>query len=95
MLEKVKNALRVKSAAFDDEVSDLIAAALEDLKQIGILSPQTDPLVIRAVIIYTKLHFGFMDAGARKQYEELYDKLKCQLSLSKVHTTATRRRRQA
>ena len=32
MLDKVKNALRVKTAAFDDEIQDLIDACKADLR---------------------------------------------------------------
>jgi len=37
MLEKVKLALRLRGAAFDDEVTGLIAAAKADLRLVGIV----------------------------------------------------------
>ena len=44
MLEKVKLALRLKTAAFDAEIQDLIDAALADLKLAGIIKEdQEDP----------------------------------------------------
>ena len=39
MFEKVKLALRLKSAAFDDEITGLIAAAIEDLRLVGVSVP--------------------------------------------------------
>ena len=40
MLEKVKAALRIKSSVFDEEVGGVIAAALADLKRVGIAVPE-------------------------------------------------------
>lgn len=39
MLDKVKNALRVKTAAFDDEIQDLIDACKADLRLVGVNVP--------------------------------------------------------
>ena len=35
-LEKAKNALRVKSAAFDEEIQGLISACVRDLQNVGV-----------------------------------------------------------
>jgi hypothetical protein len=89
MLDKVKMALRVTSAAFDDEINGLIDAAKADLRLAGIISPDitagsgadaSDPLVLRAIILYAKAGFGYDDNAAR--YREAYDYLKCALSLA-------------
>ena len=40
MLDKVKNALRVKTAAFDDEIQDLIDACKADLRLVGVNVPE-------------------------------------------------------
>lgn len=62
MLEKVKLALRLKTAAFDAEIQDLIDAALADLKLAGIIKEdQEDPLIIRAVVTYCRANFGSPD----------------------------------
>ena len=79
MLNKVKLALRVTTEAFDSEITDLIAAACADLVIVGVeaVETTTDPLLIRAIITYCRLHFGQPD-----DYERLkrsYDEQKAQL----------------
>ena len=65
MLDKVKNALRVKTAAFDDEIQDLIDACKADLRLVGVNVPEDtpaegkeaaagDPLITRAIVLYRK-----------------------------------------
>ena len=89
MLDKVKLALRLSGTALDGEVSDLINAAIADLRLVGINIPAEagsssetlgDPLLDRAVVLYAKAEFGFNDNVAR--YREAYDYLKCALSLT-------------
>ena len=92
MLSKVKLALRRTSDAFDDEIKDLIAAAVQDLRNVGItLLPDTidytatsfgDPLIDRAVILYCKAEFGYLDVNEAKRFRDAYDYLKCALSLA-------------
>ena len=85
MLEKVKIALRVTTTAFDSEISDLIAAALADLKIAGVTTlAETDPLIIRAVTTYCRVSFGQPD-----DYERLkasYDEQKSQLMMATGYT---------
>lgn len=69
MLEKVKVALRkVKVDAFDEEIKDIIAAARTDLVLAGVAKAKakddTDPLIIRAVILYAKAQFGYIENAA-------------------------------
>lgn len=90
MLDKVKLALRVTASAFDEEVTDLIAAAKADLRLVGINVPKDeegspakavgDPLIERAIILYAKAEFGYNGDGER--YRKAYDYLKCALSLA-------------
>ena len=92
MLDKVKAALRIKTAAFDGEISDLIAACKSDLRLVGIVIPEEaeppaegetptgDPLVTRAIILYAKANFGFAEDA--EKYQKAYDMLKCSLSLA-------------
>ena len=62
MLNAVKMALRVTTNAFDDEIGDLINAALCDMGRAGITNKNTDdPLVRRAVITYCRMNFGQPD----------------------------------
>lgn len=81
MLEAVKKACRVTAAAYDDELTGLIAAAKADLALAGVKKEKaendTDPLIRRAVITFCKLNFG-----APENYDKLkasYDEQKAQL----------------
>lgn len=96
MLDKVKLALRLSGTALDGEVSDLINAAIADLRLVGINIPAEagsssktlgDPLLDRAVVLYAKAEFGFNDDAERyrnaaERYRNAYDYLKCALSLA-------------
>lgn len=88
MIDKVKLALRITTNAFDDEIADLIEAALKDLGIAGVTNDDTtDPLIIRAVITYCKCHFGEPD-----EYDRLkrsYDEQKAQMSMATGYTTWT------
>lgn len=85
MLDKVKLALRIKTSAFDEEIQDLIAAALADLGIAGVITELgDDPLITRAVITYCKANFGSPD-----EYERLkasYDEQKAQLRSASGYT---------
>lgn len=85
MLDKVKLALRITTTAFDSELNDLIAAALADLGLAGVTTlTETDPLIIRAVTTYCRVHFGHPD-----DYERLkssYDEQKAQLMMATGYT---------
>lgn len=85
MLEKVKQALRITSNVFDDELNNLIAAAQLDLGVAGVVVPeQIDALVTTAIITYCKMRFG-----AAVEYDRLklsYDEQKAQLSMATGYT---------
>lgn len=91
MLEKVKLALRIVTDAFDDELNELIQAAVIDLDIAGIDSEAgVDPIVSRAIITYCKLNFGEVDRI--EMYDRLkasYDEQKAQLSMATGYTTWT------
>lgn len=62
-----KAKLRVRKTSndvLDEDVGQLVAVALADLKRIGVhpdyLDPEniTDPLIIEAALIYAKANFG-------------------------------------
>lgn len=90
LLDKVKVACRVTTTAYDEELHDLISAALAD---IGItdVSPEllTDdqnimPLIQRAVITYCRLNFGQPDDYDR--LKKSYDEQKAQLLMNSTYT---------
>lgn len=86
-LGKIKLAMRITTDAFDEELTDLMNAALADLGIAGVNGTQaliTDPLVRTAVITYCKLRFGSPD-----EYDRLkaaYDEQKAQLSTATNYT---------
>lgn len=85
MLEKVKLALRIKTDAFDDEINDLIAAALADLALAGITQTlDTDNLTTRAVITFCKANFGEPDDYDR--LKSAYDEQKAQMRSATGYT---------
>lgn len=59
MLDAVKLALAITVDDYDEEIDDLIQAALYDLKTNGVdaLNMQTDPLIMQAVKTYCRAHF--------------------------------------
>ena len=85
MLEKVKQALRITSNVFDDELNNLISAAQLDLGIAGVVVPEEiDALVTTAIITYCKMRFG-----AAVEYDRLklsYDEQKAQLSMATGYT---------
>lgn len=88
MLDKVKMALRITTTAFDGEINDLIAAALADLGLAGVTTlTETDPLIIRAVTTYCRLHFGQPDDYDRMKGS--YDEQKAQLMMATGYTDWT------
>lgn len=85
--EKVKRTLRLMNVTiFDEDITDLVEAAKLDLGLAGVTNTdETDPLVIRAVETYCKLHFGEPEAADR--LKAAYDEQKAQLSMASGYTT--------
>ena len=85
MLDAVKLALRVKTSAFDEQLTQLINAANKDLSIAGVPdADDSDPLIQTAIITYCRLNFGAPD-----DYERLkrsYDEQKMQLGMSTGYT---------
>ena len=78
-LNKVKQALRIKTDAYNDELTDLVAAAEQDLGVAGVIIPQkSKEIVLRAVITYCKMSFGLPEDYDRLKAS--YDEQKAQLS---------------
>lgn len=93
MIDDVKAANRITT---DDlgivgELDDLIEAAKLDMIITGVNSLKveteniTDPLIKRAIILYTKAHFGYGNEDAerlRMEYQLLRDKLSMDIDYS-------------
>lgn len=93
LLDKVKVACRVTSAAYDDELSDLISAALEDMG-ITDINPSVltdddaaiNPLVRQAVVTFCRMYFGTPSTDVFTRLKESYDEQKAQMLMSSEFT---------
>ena len=92
LLDKVKTACRVTSTAYDAELTDLISAGLADM---GITDIKPDvlvdvdpaPLILRAVVTYCRMNFGYVDEIAYERLKRSYDEQKSQLLMSSEYST--------
>lgn len=95
MLDRVKLALLISSEDFDDELDDLIGAAVLDLNIAGVddatvvSDNPTDKLIIRAICSYCGYHFelihGTLDRS--EAFKRSYDEQKAQLGMATGYTT--------
>jgi uncharacterized phage protein (predicted DNA packaging) len=82
LLDKARKSLRITHNELDDEIQDLIDACKKELVDAGIYKiDDTDPLIIRAVNLYCKSHFGFNNEEADR-FQDSYTMLKAHLSLA-------------
>lgn len=75
MLDKVKMALRITHIALDDEIQDVIDAALASLNAHGVATDgrtgnEPDPLILNAVKLYARWQFDYM--GKASQFEKAW-----------------------
>jgi hypothetical protein len=85
---KVSNRVLSTDTGIVAELQDLIDAAKADLILSGILESKvidTDTLIKRAIMLYSKAHFGLDNADSKK-YEASYNSLKTHLCLSQEYT---------
>ncbi len=84
-LAAMRQALRISTEGFDDELRALIAAARSDLALCGVLperaADESDPLIRQAVTVYLRAEFGLGNDDADR-YRAAYDRLKIALALS-------------
>jgi len=89
-LEKAKLVLRIMTDDFDEEITDLINAAIMDLGVAGVSNvDETDPLINRAIMTFVKMNFGINYGSGNADYENLkksYDEQKAQLALTTGYT---------
>ena len=84
-LDKVKMGLRIKTTAYDEELTDLIAAAKSDMGIAGVVVPSTlDEIVTKAIITYCKMSFGLPEDYDR--LKRSYDEQKAQLVTATGYT---------
>ena len=85
MLQAAKMALRIKTDAYDTEITNLLDAALLDLGVAGVVVPaNVDALVRQACITYVRANFGQPDDYDRLKAS--YDEQKAQLSMCTGYT---------
>lgn len=71
MLDKVKRSLGIRSDAYDEELTVLIASAKADLRLSGITIPENDPLLLTAVAYYCQANRG-TDTDRRQAFLKMY-----------------------
>jgi len=82
LLEEVKAANRIKTddVGIIGELTGLIEAAKRDLHTSNVAYiNDSDPLIRRAIILYTKAHFGYDNPDAER-FEKSYELLKQHLA---------------
>lgn len=90
LLNLVKQALRTTTNASDDELENIIQAALIDL-QFGGATPDAimagdNALVNQAVILYAKMHFGIIEPNDYDRIKKAYDEIKAQIGMATGYT---------
>lgn len=87
LLEKVRPALRLTVKAYDEELLDLIRAAVTDLGIAGVVVPaEQDAIITRAVITYCKIQFFSLPDGEYDRLKKSYDEQKAQLATATGYT---------
>lgn len=85
ILEDVKLALRLSNDVYDSEITSIIAAAKIDLEEGGAANTDdTDDLVKRAIILYSKANFGMNNPDMEK-FDKMYTKLKITMALTETY----------
>lgn len=85
ILDNTKTALRITTTAYDAELTNLIAAAQQDLGIAGVVLPDDlDEICERAVITYCKMAFGIPEDYDR--LKKSYDEQKAQLVTATGYT---------
>lgn len=82
LLVAVKKSLRISADIFDDDLTELIEAAKNDLKMRGVDNINEDaPLVRQAVKLYCRGNFANGDVKERELYQSRYLDLAGAMSL--------------
>ena len=83
ILDTVKLHLRLSDSTYDTEITSLINGAKAELEASGAASPvdELDPLVERAITIYSKMHFG-LSGDRLEKYSRAFDMLKQTIALT-------------
>lgn len=88
LFKKTKTAIRLTSndADYEDELKDLISAALTEMQRVGIKKiDQNDPLIISACKAYAKANFGYDNPDAER-FLEIFQTIISSLALTAEYT---------
>ena len=90
LIDDVKVVCRVTSTAYDTELNGLIAAACADLGITDIrgtlIETPENPLILRAILTYCKMNFGYLEQGQYERLKRSYDEQKSQMLMSSDYT---------
>jgi len=82
-LTYTRNALRLKTTAFDTEITDLIAAAKTTMYYAGVGDDKEPTGVYHAAVAtWVKAHFGNVTPESKRAYIECYNSMVNQLALA-------------
>ncbi|MCC8067868.1 MAG: DNA-packaging protein [Clostridiales bacterium] len=80
LIENLRDFLRVKNESADTEIQALAEACLYHLEIAGVyVTDITDPLVVQAIKLYCKAHFGY-DSDVER-FEQAYSNLRDSMAL--------------
>ena len=80
-LDKIKEHLRIKHTALDDDLTDEISSCLADLTMCGIEANEEDPLILAALKLWCRASTT-QDTNKAAAYKARYNDLKGSLQLS-------------
>lgn len=82
LLDAVKSSLRITEADFDEDLTELIEAGLEDMKMRGVDKIDISaPLTRQAIKLYCRAGFANGDVKERELYMDRYLKLAAAMAL--------------
>ena len=90
-VEEANKYLRLPDTEFDVEVSDLLDAAVLDMKNKGVkasLLSNPDKLVEMAIITFVKANFGYEDIATSEKLKASYEEQVSILTMSKAYREA-------
>ena len=74
-LDEVRMAHRLKTKAYDLELTAYIDYVLDEFVRVGIDAKEKTPAITNCVIAYTKTQFGNSDAAKKADWGITYDRL--------------------
>ena len=79
----IRKKLRISTESLDEEIMDNIDTARLDMSRVGISEAVDDALTDKAVELYCKWQFNYMNKG--EQYEKNYEELRNAMSITEKY----------